>query len=320
MNPPATTAPRPGPLLDPQAVARLEILRRAARRRQRLAVALFVLSFPVAIAAYQLKEIAFLLGLVMPVVIVIGALLARILWGEKTAESYHAAYREQIVPGILATLDPQAAYRTDSLPREAFDATGLFPRDYNGYYGGGSISGSHGGLSYTSYPLRVELDRDPRTRTRTAIFYGTLQMLSLPAPLRGTTIFTPRRDSMFKGLAGGGEKPAPGVLEIPDEAFAARYTVTTDLPEEARHLLHPAFREVMLRLDQRFPAGVHARFHGGTLVLALRHHAQLLMADEKTPVDDPRQSLDVENYLHGTLAVPAWVFPTLSGSGSDRNV
>lgn len=195
--------------------------------------------------------------------------------GMAAFQNYKARFKADIVTELVKAIQPGAKYYPERyLRREAYDRCRLFRRDLKGYTGDDLLQGAIGDTPYECSEVRAQIeivtrDSDGDTSKRTEdVFHGLLARVDFDAALQGHTIVETEQNK---------EAPRERLDRVAiDAAFDARFTVTSNKPDEAKEILGRVVRTGLLSLADQVGAPLHVAFCDRSVYVAINYKRALL--------------------------------------------
>jgi hypothetical protein len=204
-------------------------------------------------------------------------------------------FKHIAVAKLVSFVDPGLSYDPGgSIPREAFVASGLFPRKFKLYRGGDLITGSSGGLNIAFCNLQVMAGRSRggKHRKENTVFHGIFFTAGPPGDAQARAMVVPQLPSMHAGrlvnkmlgfLGSGRGEPVP----VNDPEFERAFAVYGNSPGEVRSILSADMRGRIMKLRQKAGRDIALAFAGPKTYVALSYGFDLFEAHLTRTVLDP---------------------------------
>jgi predicted membrane channel-forming protein YqfA (hemolysin III family) len=283
-------------------LASLEAERQECRRLS--AIYLVVLFGPLAIgvlAAIVVREdtkLIFIIG--SAVWFVIGLILYAVKAGEAKSR-YLVAYKETVVPRLLALIDPGLRHESMAgLSESVFLGTELFTTHPDRYSSEDLIEGTVGKTFLQLAEVDAEkrhTSTDSKGNTKTTyvtIFKGLLVIADFHKHFQGRTfVFPDTAENLFGNFGRffqklGGRRET-GLIRLEDPEFEDAFAVYSTDEIEARYILSTSMMQRLLRLQERFGVNFRIAFKESCVALAIPNRGSFLEPKLGVPATDPEQ-------------------------------
>ncbi len=265
-----------------------------------LAVLLIPLAIGVlgAIAVKEDTKIYFIIGSV--VWFAIGFVLYAVKAGQAKSR-YLVAYKEAVVPRLLALIDPGLRHESGAgLSEAAFLGTELFTTDPDRYSSEDLIEGNVGKTFLQLAEVDAEERRtstDSKGNTRTTyvtIFKGLLVIADFHKRFQGRTFVFPDTAENLFGNFGRffqklGGRSETSLIRLEDPEFEDAFAVYSTDEIEARYILSTSMMRRLLRLRERFGDGLRVAFKESCVALAVPGRGSFLEPRLGVAAADPEQ-------------------------------
>jgi predicted membrane channel-forming protein YqfA (hemolysin III family) len=283
-------------------LASLEGDRRHCRKLSTIYLAVLLVPLVIgvlgAIAVREDTKIFFIIG--SAVWFVIGLILYAVKAGE-AKRRYLVAYKETVVPRLLALIDPGLRHESVAgLSEAVFVGTELFTTDPDRYSSEDLIEGTVGKTFLQLSEVDAEERRtstDSKGNTRTTyvtIFKGLLVIADFHKHFQGRTfVFPDTAENLFGNFGRffqklGGRRET-GLIRLEDPEFEDAFAVYSTDEMEARYILSTSMMQRLLRLRERFGDGLRVAFKESCVALAIPNRGAFLEPSLGVPAADPEQ-------------------------------
>lgn len=252
-----------------------------------LVAALVVLAF---LCLYAIGKWRLSLGfMIIPLCIAFVVLFG---WYAKYFKQYKDAFKETIIPKIVAFIDPALSYdRSGMVPKEDFFSSHLFAGRADRYRGDDLVSGILGKTAIRFSEIRVQQVETVRrehvsgssaNRTRKKfypIFSGLFFVADFNKDFNGTTIVLPDTAQRLLGDLGQAlQKLNVGsgqLIKLEDPEFEKRFVVYGQDQVESRYILSTSLMRRIMAFQQRAPRDMRLSFSGSKLYAAIPFDREL---------------------------------------------
>ncbi len=193
---------------------------------------------------------------------------------------YRAAYKSQVVPALVRSIQPDMAYYSDGgFGEHWFYQSGLYHREYNCYSSEDYLTGYVGETDFQIGEILVQNettyweDGNEETSTKT-IFRGLFAVADFHKKLQGELFVIPDFAERNFGWLGRafqklGTDYEEHLLRVENPEFEKAFVVRATDPVEAGHILTPDMQERMLALRTRLGKDLRFAFNGSRVYIAI---------------------------------------------------
>ena len=283
-------------------LATLEADRRHCRRLSAIYLAVLLLPLAIgvlgAIAVREESKLFFIIGSVAW--LVIGGILYAVKAGRAKGR-YLVAYKEAVMPPLLALIDPGLRHESvGGLSEAVFLGTELFTTHPDRYSSEDLIEGTVGKTFLQLAEVDAEERRtstDSKGNTETTyvtIFKGLLFIADFHKHFGGRTFVFPDTAENLFGNFGRffqklGGRSETGLIRLEDPEFENAFAVYSTDEIEARYILSTSMMQRLLRLRERFGDGLRVAFKESCVALAVPARGSFLEPRLGVSAADPDQ-------------------------------
>ena len=227
----------------------------------------------------------------------------------RARKRYCAAYKSQVIPALVRSLQPDMAYyREGNFGEHWFQNSGLYEQEYNLYESEDYLTGYIGETDFQIGEILVQHEtawRDEhgqkQTRTKT-IFDGLLAVAAFPGKFAGDVFIIPDfAEKHFAWLGRAFQKLGTDhdedLLRIDNPEFERAFVVRATDPEKAIELLTPEMQEQILTLRTRLGKDLRLAIRGAQLFIAIPSSKDWFEPRIARPASCPDQVQDLLRQL-----------------------